>query len=174
MVMARSHGVAVRRSEPHAHPLLHFLSHPRRIGRMAPVAQLPELLVRHRRRVRPAVVTRRTWRMPRPRPLNRRSRPGRRQSPRYRGVSGRTRAARRRRRARSSTPRPSQGRVAAPDLATHCRERARGPPPPPASPAPDGDRRRLVASLRLFSASPVERTSYDGKENTPGEEARGT
>eukprot|EP00964_Phaeocystis_antarctica_P135766 scaffold100131_cov54-Phaeocystis_antarctica.AAC.2 len=32
--------------------------------------------------------TRRTWRMPRP--LNRRSRPGRCQSPRYRGVSGRT------------------------------------------------------------------------------------
>ena len=128
--MARSHGVAVRRSEPHAHPLLHFLSHPRRIGRMAPVAQLPELLVRHRRRVRPAVVTRRTWRMPRPRPLNRRSRPGRRQSPRYRGVSGRTRAARRRRRARSSTPRPSQGRVAAPRPG-YSPQRACSKPQPP-------------------------------------------
>ena len=43
---------------------------------------------------------------------------------------------------------------------------------PPASPAPDGDRRRL-ASPRLFPTSPAERASHDGKENTPGEEARG-
>ena len=50
-------GVALRESEPHAHhPLLLFLFHPRRIVRIAIVAQLPELLVPHRRRVRPAVV----------------------------------------------------------------------------------------------------------------------
>jgi hypothetical protein len=43
---------------------------------------------------------------------------------------------------------------------------------PPTSPATDADRRRL-ASPRLFPTSPAERAEHDGKENTPGEEARG-
>jgi hypothetical protein len=44
---------------------------------------------------------------------------------------------------------------------------------PPVSPAHGADRRRW-GSPRLFPTSPAERASHGGKENTPGEEARGT
>ena len=44
---------------------------------------------------------------------------------------------------------------------------------PPVSPAPGSADRRRWGSPRLFPTSPAERASHGGKENTPGEEARG-